>query len=427
MKNSKINASVRNTLALVFASFFCLGTFAQVTIWSDNFNNGCASNCLATTWNGWTVVNNVGGTSGAASNNWFVSCAEEGVLPPGCGSSCIGDASLHIGANAGAGGDMGASFNETGATNATYKLAVSPTINTTGVTSTITLSFDFIAYGSAACSDDRGQLRLSTDNGATWPAGYQYCLNSGCCGGCNGYNQGQWTTYTLVLPAAFQNNPNVRVAYHWRNNGNGSGTDPSIAIDDIRLTTVIPLSLNLTEFNAEAKESGTLLNWKSTNEHEFSHYELERSEDGKNFIKIAKVPGTGGPNSNASYKFDDIRFKSKVVYYRLKMQDLNGEFTHSNTISVHPHDDSDNSYSIIHSSIENDQLTVLLVSKKHSSVSYSLYNSLGKLLSTVKDKEIKPGTNSSNISVAGLSSGIYILKATINGENTPLTVKIRKD
>ena len=31
------------------------------------------------------------------------------------------------------------------------------------------------------------------------------------------------------------NNPNVRVAFHWRNNGNGAGTDPSVAIDDIRV------------------------------------------------------------------------------------------------------------------------------------------------------------------------------------------------
>jgi len=427
MKNSRMKSSVRSAAALVFVSLFWFGTSAQVTIWSDNFNNGCASNCLATTWNGWTVVNNVGGVTGGAPNDWFVSCAEEGITPPGCGSSCIGDASLHIGANPGAGGDMGASFNETGAANATFRLAVSPTINTTGIATTITLSFDFIAFGSAACSDDRGQLRLSFDNGATWPVGLQYCLTSPCCGACNGYSQGQWTTYTLVLPASFNNNPGVRIGYHWRNNGNGSGTDPSIAIDDIRLTTIIPLSLNLTEFNAEAKESGTQLNWKSTSESEFSHYELERSEDAKNFTKIAKITGKGGPNTSATYKYDDVRFKGKVVYYRLKMMDLNGEFTYSNTISVNPDNDSDDAYSIIHSSIENDQLTVLLVSKKHSSVSYSLYNSLGKLVSTVKDKEIKPGTNSSTISVAGLASGIYILKASINGENTPITVKIRKD
>lgn len=207
---------------------------AQTTIWSVNFNNGCASNCLAGTYGGWSVLDNVDGVSGSSPNNWFVSCGEEGVTPPGCGTTCVGDATLHIGNDPGSGGDTGAHFNETGAVNATFRLAVSPTINTTGA-SGLTLSFDFIAYGSAACSDDRAQLRLSTDNGATWPVGFQYCLTTVCCGACNGYSAGQWTHYTLALPAAFDNNPNVRVGFHWSNNGNGSGTDPSVAIDDILL------------------------------------------------------------------------------------------------------------------------------------------------------------------------------------------------
>ncbi|MFN8348761.1 MAG: hypothetical protein U0X91_27425 [Spirosomataceae bacterium] len=209
-------------------------SLSGTTIWSDNFENGCASNCIANTYNGWSIVDNVDGTTGGTPNNWFVSCAEEGVAAPGCGTGCIGDASLHIGANPGAGGDMGASYNETGAVNATYRLAVSPTISTVGYNQ-LALTFEFIAYGSSACSEDRAQLWLSTDNGATWPAMYQYCLTSVCCGACNGYSQGQWTVYTLTLPAAFENNPNVRIGFHWRNNGNGSGTDPSVAIDDIKV------------------------------------------------------------------------------------------------------------------------------------------------------------------------------------------------
>lgn len=220
----------------------------QVTpLWSEDFENGCASGCAAAGWpNGapeptgpttsWTVRDNDGGTDGADPNQWYISCAENGQAADQCGSTCIDDESLHIGNGVSAGGDMAASFNETGAANATYKTVVSPTISTVGH-SRILLLFDYIAFGSAACADDRGQLRLSTDGGVTWPVGYQYCLTSVCCGACNGYSQGQWTRYALSLPAAFNNNPNVRVGFNWRNNGNGSGTDPSIAIDDIVVGT----------------------------------------------------------------------------------------------------------------------------------------------------------------------------------------------
>ena len=208
---------------------------AQQMVWSEDFSNGCTGNCIADTYNGWRIVDNSDGVSGNQPNNWFVSCAEEGMAAASCGSACIdGDASLHIGSNAKAGGDMGATYDDTSADNATYRLAVSPVISTVGHSSSyMRLEFNFIAFGSSACTDDRAQLRLSIDGGATWPAVYQYCLASVCCGACNGYSSGQWTRYGLSLPAEFNNNPNVRIGFHWRNNGNAVGTDPSVAIDDI--------------------------------------------------------------------------------------------------------------------------------------------------------------------------------------------------
>lgn len=281
-------------------------------------------------------MDNVGGVTGGDPNNWFVSCAEEGIVPPGCGSSCIGDASLHIGANPGAGGDMGASFNETGATNATFRMAVSPTINLTGYSNN-TLAFDFIAFGSSACSDDRAQLRLSTDNGATWPAGFQYCLTSVCCGACNGYSQGQWTTYTLALPAAFNNNPNVRVGFHWLNNGNGSGTDPSVAIDDTRITTVI-FPVRLLGFNARQDDDHVKLAWSVTEETKLSRYEIERSAEPRGFKSIGTVAARGNANAsgNLDYSFRDPSALMSTQYYRLKMVDQNGTANHSNIVRVVP-------------------------------------------------------------------------------------------
>jgi hypothetical protein len=273
------------TLAIVLLGCFALP--AQSVFYSVDFNNGCANDCIASTYGGWTILDNDGGVTGGAPNNWFISCAEEGIVPPGCGSSCIGDASLHIGANPGAGGDMGASFNETGITNATFRTAVSPTISTVGYSSN-TLAFDFIAFGSAACSDDRAQLRLSTDNGATWPVGFQYCLTSVCCGACNGYSQGQWTTYTLALPAAFNNNPNVRVGFNWRNNGNGSGTDPSVAIDDVRISTII-VPAQLVNFAAHEEKDQIKLVWMSAEELRLDRYEVERSLQPSGFKTVGTV------------------------------------------------------------------------------------------------------------------------------------------
>jgi hypothetical protein len=384
---------------------------SQSIFYSVDFNNGCASDCIASTYGGWTILDNDGGVTGGQPNNWFVSCAEEGITPPGCGSSCIGDASLHIGANPGAGGDMGASFNETGVTNATFRTAVSPTISTVGY-STNTLAFDFIAFGSAACSDDRAQLRLSTDNGATWPAGFQYCLTSVCCGACNGYSQGQWTTYTLALPAAFNNNPNVRIGFNWRNNGNGSGTDPSVAIDDIRLSTVI-VPARLVTFAAREEANSIRLAWTSADELRLARYEVERSLQPTGFKSIGTVAAKGNASGDTQYSFNDPKAGAEIVYYRLKMVDQNGSANYSNVVRV----------------VEGSKIPLELVSiypDDHAGFDVSLWSvgdlvtqmevhdMQGRLVKNLPDQHVVAGQNKLHLDLSEVSGGTYLLNVKLN-------------
>lgn len=393
-------------------TFICAVTsYSQVATWSVNFNNGCAANCLATTYGGWTVLDNVGGITGNAPNVWFVSCAEEGIAPPGCGSSCIGDQCLHIGANAGAGGDMGASFNETGAANATFRMAVSPIINLTGVT-TNTLQFDYIAFGSAACSDDRAQLRLSADGGATWPVGWQYCLTSVCCGACNGYSQGQWTLYSIVLPAAFDNNPNVRVGFHWRNNGNGSGTDPSVAIDDPRILSPIILPLTLIEFGSGKENGNTNVKWVTASEKNFSHFELQKSSDAKTFRTIGTINSKGQSSGRSNYNFVDKEKNTETTYYRLKMIDKDQTFSMSKIISESAGKDGSSGIAITSQSVENDQLNIFMTSGSITPVLVEIYDTRGKQMLQMDDQKLYPGDNSVSLNITDLAPAVYFLKVS---------------
>ena len=411
-------------IIIITAALFSLPAISQVTIWTDNFNNGCSSNCIASTWNGWTILDNVGGTTGGAPNNWFVSCAEEGIAPPGCGSSCIGDASLHIGANAGAGGDMGASFNDVGASNATYRLVVSQLISTVN-RQTLTLKFDFIAYGSSACSEDRAQLRLSTDGGATWPAGFQYCLTSVCCGACNGYSQGQWTTYTLSLPAAFNNNPNVRIAFHWMNNGNGAQTDPSVAIDDIVLSGLFPLAANLVKFDA-VKETGKVkLSWTTNAETQVKHYEVERSTSTAGFTKIGTVAAKGNQQSgNINYTVNDPQLFSAPVFYRLKTVDNNGGFKYSNIIRVGSNAANSDDITLIAVSGAQGTVKASLWSGQNQDANIVLYDMEGKLIKDFGKKPIAKGENQLSLNVPRIPVANYMLKIEVPKSGTKKPVSL---
>lgn len=403
----------KRTTAAIAVLLVTLPVMAQTTIWTENFNNGCSANCLASTWNSWSIQNNVGGTSGANPNNWFISCAEEGVAPPGCGSSCVGDASLHIGSDPGSGGDMGATYNETGAVNATFKRVVSPLISTVN-RQTLTLKFDFIAYGSSACSDDRAQLQLSADGGATWPAGYQYCLTSVCCGACNGYSQGQWTTYTLALPAAFEGNPNVRIAFHWRNNGNGSGTDPSVAIDDIRLTGLFPLAANLLSFNGVKEATKVRLNWTSASENRLDRYEVERSSSTAGFTKIASVAARANQQSgNTSYTANDAQVFATPVFYRLKIIDKNNDFKYSNIIRVGSNATTTDELVLISVNGSLGSIKASLWAGQNQGAYFALYDMEGKKIKDFGRSQIIKGENQLSFSLPRIPVANYILKVEV--------------
>lgn len=216
---------------------------AQV-IWQDNLNNNCASLCTPGSYNGWTVQSP--GTNGTTPNKWYISCAEEGGHAANeCGTNCSGsgDATLHIGndpnsplaALACPSGDCGASYDGgyiiAGVPQGdvtTDTRAVTPTINCSAYNGTISVSFLYMESGDG--SDDNFTLEYSPDNGATWSqlSDPGKTSNSSC-----GAGIGKWTAFNVPLPASAKSNANVKLGFRWKNNNDGKGNDPSVAIDNI--------------------------------------------------------------------------------------------------------------------------------------------------------------------------------------------------
>ncbi len=97
--------------------------------------------------------------------------------------------------------------------------------------------------------------------------------------------------------------------------------------------TVLPL--NLTSFNGRAVDNNINLYWKTENQFNFSRFELERSlNSGNDFEKISTINAVSNPQGN--YNFSDINIaqrNSKTYLYRLKMINMDGSFSYSNTVA----------------------------------------------------------------------------------------------
>ncbi|HHZ65648.1 MAG TPA: PKD domain-containing protein [Flavobacteriales bacterium] len=219
-------------LAVLCLTFLPLFTNAQVFFYED-FENGCASDCSANGYNGsngsWVQVST--GTNGSDNNPWYVSCAENGNPAGSCGSGCGSDESLHIGSNASIFGDVGAAYLNGGSgfffpeTNLRIE---SPTIDCSG-RANISVCFDYMERGSGTLDD----ATFWYNDGSTWT---QIDPLAKTALGCS--PQGTWTAFTMLLPSSADNNANVKLGFNWTNNDDNAGDDPTIAIDDIILSTL---------------------------------------------------------------------------------------------------------------------------------------------------------------------------------------------
>jgi hypothetical protein len=96
-----------------------------------------------------------------------------------------------------------------------------------------------------------------------------------------------------------------------------------------------PLPLKLLSFTARKKDKDALLEWRTTEEVNFSHFEIEVARGNTDyqlnrFSRIGTIASTGNGGSDQYYHFTDAEFnKSGVRYYRLKMIDIDGKFSYS--------------------------------------------------------------------------------------------------
>lgn len=92
------------------------------------------------------------------------------------------------------------------------------------------------------------------------------------------------------------------------------------------------LPLDLLEFDAYRTPSSVELKWTTVNETNVSHFEAERSFDGKSFSVAGSVNATNNGKST-SYQFSDKNEMAvnttNGVYYRIKMIDKDGKYSYS--------------------------------------------------------------------------------------------------
>lgn len=184
-------------------------------------------------------------------------------------------------------------------------------------------------------------------------------------------------------------------------------TAPGIAVDDFEIIAPSnpPLPVSLLFFSGANKGNFNLLEWATASETNNRGFEVQRSENGKEFATIGFVNGNGTTTSYRQYFFEDREINKPVNYYRLMQNDYDGKTSPSNIIAIKS---VQSSWVELINGMFTDRI-VLLFREAESQATVSLYDLNGKKVFETKVNNPEPA---SQISIPSLASGTYLLSVS---------------
>lgn len=117
----------------------------------------------------------------------------------------------------------------------------------------------------------------------------------------------------------------------------GSGAGPYTSAYEAAITATGVLPLRLLGFDGSAYGQSCLLRWRTAEESNFSHFELEYSPDADDFAFLARTEakGNNATTTNDYLHEDKDRLVLGNAFYRLKMVDTNGKAAYSSVVAIH--------------------------------------------------------------------------------------------
>lgn len=137
------------------------------------------------------------------------------------------------------------------------------------------------------------------------------------------------TTATLTAPLPLTAAATYRVVL--------THADGTVLVSNLRQLTPRPLPVQLTSFSGSVQSNSTaLLRWQTATELNSAYFEIERSDNGRQFEPIGRVTAAGSASTAQTYQFPDSRPLPALTYYRLRQVDLDGQQHYSSILTLAP-------------------------------------------------------------------------------------------
>lgn len=176
------------------------------------------------------------------------------------------------------------------------------------------------------------------------------------------------------------------------------------------------LPVNLKNFDARVNNSKVALQWSTADEVNFSHFLLQRSTDGKEFANVTMIM-SNSHSLDYSYGYTESFNQNApaILYYRLKMVDIDGTFKYSNIRVVKMNGFSSQlTVSTYPNPVTSELRITIPANWQNHEVSYDVVNLNGNI---VKHKVANNASQTETFQVNDLKAGVYVIRLKSGSES----------
>ncbi|MBX2920381.1 MAG: T9SS type A sorting domain-containing protein [Ferruginibacter sp.] len=185
-----------------------------------------------------------------------------------------------------------------------------------------------------------------------------------------------------------------------------------------------PLPIDISSIKAYEKNSGIQVDWMMSTEQDMDKYEVEKSTDGRHFVKTGTVLSKGNSNIQVNYGWFDANPAFGDNFYRIRAIEKAGTYKYSDIVRVNIGKGISTGISMYPNPFEGNGFNLQLNKFAAGTYTLTMYNSIGQ---QVYNTTLTHGGGSATQFISlgkELAAGTYTIK--INGEGTTITRTITK-
>ncbi len=172
----------------------------------------------------------------------------------------------------------------------------------------------------------------------------------------------------------------------------------------IVFATSAPLPVDFTNANAMRNNNGIAINWSTANEINLQQFDVERSDNGRDFAVLQQVAPLQNNRGNAVYSVQDTKVGAGINFYRVRAISIRGRVQYSAILKVAANGGI-NQITVYPNPVRNNNLSLQFNNMPKGVYNLQISNATGNMIQTAQI----------NHNGANAGQSLYLNKAVVNG------------